>query len=81
MSHWVGDRCSGGHIGPPELAEFMVEEGWTRLGWIELSDDIRRDPELYYPEFQRMCAELDTRDLRIDVWVDKCHRAPVESSA
>jgi hypothetical protein len=59
-----------------ELARFLTEEaGLLQLPLEEVEKDIRRDPELYYPDHQEARAKRGRVAIGRESWIRRCHSA------
>lgn len=53
------------------LANYLVAQG-VELTAVELEDDIRSDPDVYYSDYVALCDELKTHHLSDGAWYDLC---------
>ena len=57
-----------------ELALFLSEQGLLRLPVTEIAQDIRREPELYYPDHMHMRKLSRRNSIPRRWWVERCAR-------
>lgn len=59
-------------VGPVSLANYLTRET-PDVSPQDIETDIRTHPEIYYPDYQSLCAELGMkRTLSEDGWKDLC---------
>lgn len=57
-------------VGPLSLANYLARDG--ELTPVEIEEDIRSNPDMYYSDYLALCEELGTQFFSEDGWRDLC---------